>query len=304
MNNDINFINGERAALLGFTYFDYLGFKKIKNLRSSWGSYQKAFSAPYNKLLASNIPPDLATKFINWRKSFNFADALESLKKESINFISLIDKEYPLLLKEISSPPLIIFYSGNVSLLSDAKNQRLAIVGSRKSNEYANQVLASIMSSLVKNDITIVSGLAIGTDAEAHQEAIRNKGKTIAVLGTGIDRASFYPLINLELANDIIKNFGLIISEFPPGTKAKPINFPRRNRIISGLCQATLVVQAEKKSGSLITANYSLEQNREVLSIPGSVLCKLSQGTNELIKEGAKVVTDANDILEIYNNKK
>lgn len=304
MNNNINFITEERMALLGFTYFDYLGFKKIKNLKSACGSYKEAFSAPYNKLLSSNISPNLATKFINWRKSFDCYKALESLKKESINFISLIDKEYPLLLKEISSPPLTLFYSGNVSLLNDTKNRRLAIVGSRKSNEYANQVLASIMSSLVKNDITIVSGLAIGVDAEAHQEAIRNKGKTIAVLGTGIDRASFYPLINLELANDIIKNFGLMISEFPPGTKAKPINFPRRNRIISGLCQATLVVQAEKKSGSLITANYSLEQNREVLSIPGSVLCKLSQGTNELIKEGAKVVTDANDILEIYNNKK
>lgn len=304
MNNNINFITEERMALLGFTYFDYLGFKKIKNLKSACGSYKEAFSAPYNKLLSSNISPNLATKFINWRKSFDCYKALESLKKESINFISLIDKEYPLLLKEISSPPLTLFYSGNVSLLNDTKNRRLAIVGARKSNEYASQVLGSIIPSLTKNNITIVSGLAIGVDAEAHQEAIRNNGKTIAVLGTGIDRTSFYPRVNLELANNIIKNFGLIISEFSPGTKAKPINFPRRNRIISGLCQATLVVQAEKKSGSLITADYALEQNREVLSVPGSILCQLSQGTNELIKEGAKVVTGANDILEIYNDKK
>lgn len=300
MNNFINFNFSDQKALLGFAYFDRLGFKKINKLKNVCSSYQKAFSASYEELVFSGISPELATHFISWRYSFDFSQTLSFLKKEEIGFISIIDEEYPSLLKETSSPPLVLFYLGEISLISKSKDRRLAIVGSRKANEYASQVISSIIPVLVDNNLIIVSGLAMGVDAIAHRETIKNKGETIAILGTGLDKPSFYPPINSGLAEDIIKNSGLLLSEFPPGTKAKAINFPRRNRIISGLCQATLVVQAEKKSGSLITAAYALEQNREVLSVPGNIFCNLSQGTNNLIKEGAKTITNVDDILEIY----
>lgn len=300
MNNFINFNFSDREALLGFAYFDRLGFKKINKLKNICSSYQKAFNASYEELVFSGISQELATRFIGWRYSFDFSQTLSFLKKEGIGFISIIDEEYPSLLKETSSPPLVLFYLGEISLISKSKDRRLAIVGSRKANEYANQVLSYIIPVLVENNLIIVSGLAMGVDAIAHRETIKNKGETIAILGTGLDKPSFYPPINSGLAEDIIKNSGLLLSEFPPGTKAKAINFPRRNRIISGICQATLVVQAEKKSGSLITAAYALEQNREVLSVPGNIFCNLSQGTNNLIKEGAKTIINVDDILEIY----
>ena len=168
----------------------------------------------------------------------------------------------------------------------------LAVVGSRMSDIYGEAAISKIFNNVILDKIVIVSGLAIGIDAAAHQIAKR----TIAVLGTGLDEASFYPKSNLPLYKKIIKNGGLIISEYPPGTKASPQSFPKRNRIVAGLSLATIVVQAKIKSGALITARLALENGREVLAIPGSILNDLSEGPHSLISQGAVPITNSEDL--------
>ena len=175
----------------------------------------------------------------------------------------------------------------------------MAVVGSRKASDYGQQVTRQICRGLAQAGITIVSGLALGIDACSHQTALDNRAKTIAVLGSGLD--TIYPAANLRLAEKIIDHHGCVISEFPLGTPAYKSNFPQRNRIIAGLCLGTLVVEASFKSGALITARYALEQNREVFTVPGSIYNLGSQGPHSLIKNGARLITDAEEILESLN---
>jgi DNA processing protein len=163
--------------------------------------------------------------------------------------------------------------------------------------------MPKILTPAITQNITIVSGLAIGVDSLAHQIAAQNNKPTIAVLGSGIDKNSMYPKQNANLVTKIIETNGLIISEYPPYTEAIPANFPRRNRIISGLCQATLIVEAAERSGSLITAYQALEQNRDVMAIPGNITLTNSLGTNKMIQRGAKPILIATDILEAYSLK-
>ncbi len=206
--------------------------------------------------------------------------------------ITLFDPLYPTQLKEIDSPPPLLFTRGNIKLLAQPQ---ISIVGSRNPSPLGQQTAIDFAQSLAQYGFTITSGLALGIDAAGHQGALNVKGHTIAVTGTGLDRV--YPARNKELATKIA-NSGLLISEFPPGTTAKANHFPRRNRIISGLCIGLLVVEAAKKSGSLITARMALEANREVFAIPGSIHNPLARGCNALIKEGAKLVENTQDILE------
>lgn len=206
--------------------------------------------------------------------------------------ISLKDEKYPSLLKEITKPPEEIYYRGDVTLLD---SPAIAIVGSRKTSSYGSTITKLFTNTLAINGLTIVSGLALGTDALAHKETLAVQGKTIAVLGSGINEIA--PKTNLKLAEDIINSGGLVISEFEPDTPPYPGNFPQRNRIIAGLSLGTLVTQAAKRSGALITAYYALEQNREVFTVPGSIFDQNSQGPNQLIKAGAQVVTSPDEIL-------
>ena len=212
--------------------------------------------------------------------------------------VTLLDPLYPSQLKEIDSPPPLLFVRGNKSLLTQPQ---IAIVGSRNPSPLGKQTAIDFAHSLALHGLTITSGLALGIDAASHQGALNAKGFTIAVTGTGLDRV--YPARNKELATDIAKT-GLLVSEFPPGTAAKANHFPRRNRIISGLSNGLLVVEAAKQSGSLITARMALEENREVFAIPGSIHNPLARGCNALIKEGAKLVENTQDIfdeLSYYN---
>jgi len=206
--------------------------------------------------------------------------------------ITLYDPLYPAQLKEISNPPALLFTRGNTQLLTQPQ---ISIVGSRNPSPLGNQSAIDFAQSLAQYGFTITSGLALGIDAASHQGALNVNGNTIAVTGTGLDRV--YPARNKDLATQISQT-GLLISEFPPGTTAKANHFPRRNRIISGLCIGLLVVEAAKKSGSLITARMALEQNREVFAIPGSIHNPLARGCNALIKEGAKLVENTQDILD------
>jgi DNA processing protein len=212
------------------------------------------------------------------------------------NFIvTLADPAYPALLREIADPPPLLFIRGNPELLA---LPQIAIVGSRNPTKSGIETAASFAFNLSRQGFVITSGLALGIDAASHQGALNAKGYTIAVAGTGLDRV--YPACHIELATHIV-NTGAMISEFPPGTLAKANHFPRRNRIISGLCQGLLVVEAAKESGSLITARMAMEQNREVFAIPGSIHNPLARGCNALIREGAKLVETTQDIFEEFN---
>lgn len=216
-----------------------------------------------------------------------------------IEKISINEKEYPQQLKNIYDPPQCLYVLGNKNIL----NQKgIAIVGSRKCTNYGKEMAIKISEELSKNKINIISGLAIGIDSYAHFgnikiQNIKNEyGKTIAVLGSGIDQ--IYPKQNVELARKIIQTGGCIISEYPIGTMPKKEHFPQRNRIISGLSIGVVIVEAQEKSGALITADFAIEQGREVFAVPGDVNKKESVGSNQLIKDGAKMVTSIIDILE------
>lgn len=214
-----------------------------------------------------------------------------------IKHAKINDECYPALLKKIFDPPNKIYYRGNIQL----KNLlTLAVVGSRKMNSYGQLCLERIISGLENLPVSIISGLAYGTDAYAHFLATELKLHTIAVLGSGIDNNSIYPQSNKALARKILTCGGALASEFPEGTPALPHHFPQRNRIISGLSRGVIISQAAENSGALITARFSLEQNRDIFAVPGSIFEKLSQGTNALIKAGAKPVTSAEDIIKEY----
>ncbi len=210
----------------------------------------------------------------------------------SHHILTLDDEDYPPLLRQIRDAPPILYTLGNYKLLSDPQ---IAIVGSRNCTPGGASNAEAFAAYLAGAGLTITSGMALGIDKHAHQGALRADGKTIAVIGTGIDR--IYPSRNRQLAYDIAEH-GLIVSEFPLGTTPIPANFPRRNRIISGLSLATLVVEATQKSGSLITAQHCVEQGREVFAIPGSIHNPQAKGCHQLIRQGAKLVDQAADIID------
>jgi DNA processing protein len=213
---------------------------------------------------------------------------------KEIKKISIEDKNYPKRLKEIKDPPKILYYLGEMKGEDDC----FAIVGARKCTNYGKEIAYRIASDLAEAGLTIVSGFAPGIDTIAHKAAIERGKRTIAVLGTGIDEKSIYPKSNLKLIDKILENGGAIISEFEPGTHGAKYTFPQRNRIISGLSLGVLVVEARIQSGALITANYAKEQGRKIFAVPGSIFSQASKGCHFLIKNGAKLVESAEDILE------
>lgn len=219
---------------------------------------------------------------------------LETLHNKKISMITSADPLYPQQLREIAQAPLLLFLWGKADLL---KEEMLAVVGTRRPSHYGIYATKKIVSELVDYGFGVVSGLAKGIDSLAHQVALKNSGKTIAVLGCGIDIV--YPLENRELFRAIVGD-GLIVSEYPPGTPVHQAYFPLRNRIISGLAYGTLVIEASLKSGTLITAQAALDQSREVFAIPGPISSINSIGTNHLIKQGAKLVQSIDDILEEF----
>ena len=218
---------------------------------------------------------------------------------KKIELIKNSDKEFPQELLSIKDPPKELYIIGNKKLLN---KKSIAIVGTRNCTKYGAECEKKIAKNISKKEICIISGMALGIDTFAHSEAIKQNGNTIAVLGGGFDY--IYPEENIELFNKIIENNGLVISEYPPKTKAILSKFPYRNRIISGLSMGVLVVEATLgRSGSLVTARYAKEQNKKIFSVPGNINLKTSKGTNWLIKDGAKLVTCAEDILTEFNIK-
>lgn len=215
------------------------------------------------------------------------------INEQSGGILTILDEMYPKLLREIYCPPTVLFYNGNLSLLSHQRT--IAIVGARMMTSYGEQAIKCLIPGVVANQLTTVSGLAKGVDALVHEATLANAGSTIAVIGNGLDIT--YPKQNAQLQNQIQKE-GLILSEYPQGARPLRHHFVERNRIIAGLTTATCVVEARKNSGSLITASLALTENRNVLAIPGSIFSGNSQGTNQLIAAGARPLIELDDVLE------
>lgn len=208
--------------------------------------------------------------------------------------IKIEEKAYPQLLKKIKNPPRTLYVLGKIL----EKEKCVAVVGTRRCTDYGKEVAREIAGNLAEAGLTIVSGFAPGIDTFAHLAAIEKGKRTIAVLGTGLDKKSIYPKSNLKLVEKILENGGCLISEYPPGTKGTRFTFPQRNRIISGLSLGVVVIEARLKSGALITAKYAREQKRKVFAVPGSIYSQTSKGCHFLIKSGAKLVEGAEDIFE------
>lgn len=208
----------------------------------------------------------------------------------------LKQKDWPSALQEIPEPPKQLYIIGQLPVEDDTIY--LTVVGSRKFSHYGHQVCQKLIGGLAGYNIVIVSGLALGIDSIAHQEAMKAQLKTVAFPGSGLAKEVIYPRTNYSLAQEIIKNNGALLSELTPETKAAPYTFPRRNRLMAGMAKAVLVIEADIKSGTLITARLALDYNREVLAVPGSIFSNASVGTNRLIKDGATPITDSQDILD------
>jgi DNA processing protein len=221
-----------------------------------------------------------------------FTDTLASYK---INAVNLFQPSFPSLLLNIPDPPLVLYYRGNISVLENIA--AVAIVGSRRATKYGELVVQKIIAGLAQAPVAIVSGLAFGIDAASHKAALEHNLPTIAVLGSSIDNDNVYPRDNFHLAQEILENNGALISEYPPPTEARKYQFVARNRIIAGLAHASIIAEAAKKSGALITADFAMEYNRSVFAIPGSILSPTSYGPHHLISQGAALLQSSAELL-------
>ncbi len=270
-----------------------IGTNRIKKLLSVFETPENIFKADARELnKIEGIGKSNAEQISVFTDFDKISKTLDNLNKTGVKLVKFGDKDYPELLKQIHDAPVILYIKGNIE---EEDKYSLAIVGSRLSTTYGRCIADKLSGELSSIGFTIISGMARGIDSVAHKSAIKRGGRTIAVLGSGID--VIYPPENAGLGEKIIEH-GSVISEFPPKTKPNRENFPVRNRLISGLSLGVLVIEASIKSGSLITANYALEQGREVFAIPGNIMSNNTLGTHKLIQKGAKLVHNVDDIIE------
>jgi DNA processing protein len=279
-----------------FNLIPQIGPLRFKKIYSYFDTMKDAWEANASEFQKAGLEKEVIEKIIQKRKEVSPDEEFEKLEKEEIKIITINDESYPSRLQEIYNAPALLYFKGEI----EKDELAIAIVGSRKVSIYGKQAASHLSSELSQAGITIVSGMALGIDSIAHRECLKQKNRTMAVLGGGIDINSIYPSSNRQLAEEIISK-GAIISEYPIGTPPLKQHFPARNRIISGLSLGVLVIEAAESSGALITAKFALEQNREVFAIPGNIYSKNSEGTNNLIKLGAKLVSKTDDILEELN---
>ncbi len=287
----------EKKYALAFNCLISFDYQLYKRLMDKFGSLQKAFYSPYLELLSVFKSEKKLSLFIRGRKSFSFTDIFFKLEKEGINLCFIQDDNYPKYLKSIYNPPPLFYYKGNLNI---NWSNSLAVVGARRFSDYGQKIVEKIIPGVSCEGVAIVSGLALGIDSLSHRATLKSRGKTVGVLGSGLDQSSIYPYSNKYLALEIIASGGLLISEFPLGTKPLAHHFPQRNRIIAGLTPVTLVVEAGIKSGSLITAKSALEEGREVCSIPGDIFCDNLAGNNFLLQNGAGLILEIADILAYF----
>lgn len=284
--------------LLALHFIDGLGPIRLRAVLDYFKDPKLAWEASAGQIRQIGVPQSVAELLAETRKKLDPETYADEIRKNKIKWISVFDDNYPKLLAQIYDPPIVLYYKGE----TDWNNSCIAVVGTRKITGYGKVVTEKFTSRLVDAGLIIVSGLARGVDGVAHRSAVLAGGKTIAVLGGGLkmqsDDCKIFPPENQSLAEEIINGHGALISEFPPDSPSLPGNFPSRNRIISGLSLATLVTEAASDSGSLITARLAVEQGRDVFAVPGPITSDLSRGPIELIKEGAKIVYDPQEILD------
>lgn len=287
MDSDLKF-------LLALHSVEGLGPSRLKKLFDYFGSFESIWNAKTSDLNHFKFPEKLTENLKIARKNLDPEQYFLKLQKNGIKIITIFDENYPVLLKQIYGAPLVIYYKGEIT--DEILSECFGVVGTRKPTGYGRVVTEKLTRELAEAGLTIISGLARGVDTIAHKATIDSGGKTLAVLGGGLFQ--IFPSENIRLAEEIISGYGAILTEFPPAYPHLAGNFPARNRIISGLSKGVLVTEAAEDSGSLITARLALEQGREVFAVPGPITSSMSEGTALLLKEGARLVSSAQDILD------
>lgn len=280
---------------IGFNMVPGIGPKRFEALLSYFGNVRGAWHAGADDLEAAGLDKRSLKSLLAERSKLDLEAEVERYMDAGITVLTWDDPEYPPLLKQIYDPPFVL-YARSALLASD--EWAMAVVGTRRASAYGREATRRLAGGLAANDITIISGLAQGIDSHAHKAALEAGGRTVAVLAHGLD--SVYPPQNRSLAAEIVEH-GALVTEFPLGTRPEGKNFPARNRIISGLALGTLVVEAGKRSGALITAEFAAEQGRDVFAVPGNIFAAGSKGTNKLIQTGAQAAVEVQDILEALN---
>ena len=283
---------------LGFNYVSGIGPAKIQALLGAFGSLERAWRATESQLRDIGFDSRAIQSLDEARRTFDLDQYVQLVEASQVGVLTWESQEYPDLLREIPAAPPLLFVRGGYEPVD---RWAVAVVGTRRLSAYGRQVTRDLVAGLVQNGITIVSGLARGIDAVAHRTAVEEGGRTIAVMASGIDK--IYPPEHRDLAHAIVDGHGALVSDYPFGAEPESTHFPARNRLISGLSLGVLVVEAGEKSGALITAQYALEQNRDVFAVPGNIHSPVSIGPNRLIQQGGKLVTRVEDILEELNLK-
>ncbi len=284
---------------LAFSYAPGIGPLRYKQLRDHFGTPKKAFEAS-EKLLSEIVSGQIGQQFVSWRKQFEYQKVATELKSKGIHVLNQSHPHYPQSLLHISDPPICLFIKVQKEESLSRLNSKIhvAIVGSRKHSSYGRSMTQRLAADLARNDITIVSGMALGIDAIAHISTLDAQGHALAVLGCGVD--VIYPQENTHLYHRIISQGGIILSEFTPGTRPIPGYFIARNRIVAGMSKAVIIVEGAKDSGSLTTARIAAEQGRDVYAVPGEVTSPHAEAPLILLKQGARLVTEAADVLSDF----
>ena len=282
-----------REAYIALNMIDGVGPVRVRALLERFGEPQAILSASRGELMrVDGVGEEVARCITSWRESIDLDAELARIEKSGVRVVMRDDAEYPKNLREIYDPPLVLYVKG---ALRENERMAIAIVGSRRTTLYGQEMSRKLAYQLARLGVTVVSGLARGIDTAAHKGALQAKGRTVAVIGCGIDVV--YPPENKKLADEIVEKGGAVVTEFPFGVKPDRQNFPMRNRIISGWSLGVVVVEANLKSGALITAAQAAEQGRQVFAVPGRADSILSRGANKLIKDGAKLTEDVEDVL-------
>jgi DNA processing protein len=290
-------VEDERVYWVVLSMAAGIGPVRFQRLLEICGGARRAWAASDLQLAAAGLERRTADSLRRLRERTTPAAVAARLAQLKIRALTLLDHEYPPGLRQVADPPPVLFLRGR---LIPSDSQAVGLVGTRRATTYGHAVAERLARELAAAGVTVVSGLAKGVDTSAHRATLQAGGRTIAVLGNGLDQV--YPPENAGLARQIVEtDAGAVVSEFAPGVPPDAVNFPRRNRIISGLSIGTVIVEAGERSGALITADFALEQGREVMAVPGSIFSPMSAGANELLKQGATPVTSAEDILNTFS---
>ena len=289
----------ETKSLVHLSIIPGVGYQTIQRLLVAFGSAQRALDATLEELThVEGLPLNVSQRLIRGKSRVSLGQELELIEAHNCHLIAVNDSAYPLLLKEIADPPPLLYVRGE---LGEPDAPSITIVGTRSPTNYGKTISRQLSQQLAENGVTVVSGFARGIDTCAHQGALQANGRTIAVLGNGLSQ--IYPDENRDLADEIVES-GALISEFPMSVPPFPKNFPRRNRLVSGMSSGTVVVEASVRSGSLITARHAAEQGREVFAVPGQIFSKQSTGSHQLINQGAKLINAIDDIWDAFPDRR